>query len=135
MSLTRCVIQLRNHFAYIRTLPQGDTHELSIRRGRLISQSLSNITRAFQPSIFQKALKKVMTEEKPFLYMITFTFDPKRGPPNLPKAIKLVETRINTATVSRCEPIFYAYAIEPHKDGRPHIHAILQTKKSVPPGS
>lgn len=138
MSLTRCVRQLQAHFAYSRhlesILPSLSTEAQRKEKRKLISQSLSNIVSAFPPSIIRQAFKKVTVGEKPHLYMITFTFDPKKSA-NIAAAKKLLNSRLKTKDVQKCKPLLWMYSQETHKDGRPHFHAILQSELKCSPSS
>jgi hypothetical protein len=105
------------------------------KRGRMIQQSMQNLRNSFPPNILSQAFKKVTVGEKPYLYMITYTFDPKKGTPNLAAAQKLLNSRLTVKDVNKCDPILWMYSIETHKDGRPHFHAVLQSRKKCSPSS
>jgi len=139
MSLAQCISDLTAHFALVRHLhaqsPPTDSFErlaFNQRRSRRISLSLGTITRTYTSRVLRQAFKKLTVEEKPYLYMITFTFDPKKGPINIAKARKYLDSRLTIKELAKREPLTWMYSQETHKSGDPHFHAVLQTKKSVP---
>lgn len=136
MSVTRCMQQLQSHIDFSRHLeslvgPNPTMEELRKKR-LLVCNSLRNLTTNFPPNVVQQAFKLLTKKELPHLYMVTFTFDPKKGNPNVAAAKKYLNSRLTTKELSSREPILYMYAQETHKSGLPHFHLVLQSLKSIP---
>lgn len=66
-----------------------------------------------------------------YLYLITFTFDPKKGKPNEKAAERLLDTRVATKEISSRNIINYIYSKEYTKKGTPHYHLCIESLKTL----
>lgn len=139
MSLSLAVTMYRQHLDYSRHLNSLPLPEDPVERQAFLSkkhqkigESMSRLVNRFPSNILMQAYRKVMETEKNHVYLVTFTFDPSNGIPNLAHAQKYLNSRLTTKELSSREVLTYVYALEHHQDGRPHFHLVIESKKTIP---
>lgn len=86
------------------------------------------------PKVYNKWLKAAIAEVHgiSYLYMVTFTIDPKKHPEVTDDLVNQIELYISSLTQRVALKIIYlSYVKELHKDGRPHWHVAIKTVKSL----
>lgn len=83
---------------------------------------------------FHKAFKKALkgTKLKRYIYMVTYTVDPKKHPEMTDSLEQEVQAFIESqGKRSALGVLRYEYVKEHHKDGRPHWHALVETSRPL----
>lgn len=79
---------------------------------------------------FKKQRDLHFKKSKRYIYMITYTIDPKKYPEVSDELIDEIEDYIKKQGQREAlKVISYEYVREKHKNGRPHWHAVIETEK------
>lgn len=80
-----------------------------------------------------RAMKDRLNSNNHYVYLLTFTLDPKKQPhPLSSRAIESIESIIAAqGRRAALQVLKYSFVREYHKDGRPHWHALMVTKKCL----
>lgn len=89
-----------------------------------------------QPMAFHRAVKKYFANldirDRSYNYMLTYTIDPKKHPDITTELVTKIEGYIEgIAERKALKLIQFEYVKELHKDGRPHWHCLLTSKKAL----
>ena len=91
----------------------------------------SNIADEFHYE-FKRQLREESLQGKLYIYMLTFTIDPKKHPEITPEITDVIDDLIKSqASRTALKIKNYSYVKEFHKDGRPHWHALIVTYKAL----
>lgn len=99
-----------------------------------IDKSTPYFLNLFQVKAFRSALSKAIDDsfEKEYIYMVTFTIDPKKHSDISASLHDEVDNYIRSQKDrSKLKLKSFEYAKELHKDGRPHWHVLIKSSASL----